>query len=209
MTLYDASRHLGLRRGKLNSTLDFPDSLIHWLLAAASAATVGFFAAGLTMYFERTPRPLWVLALHYLSMVLVTLSLLGVLFLPTRADIWVGVGIVMYASAITIFLAAIEAAKRTRLQRSFVDHPLPDRLITEGPYRWVRHPFCTGYLLGAFASPMGIDHPVMFLIAVPLAIISVTAAVREERVWLSGSRADEYREYRRRTGMFLPFIGRG
>jgi protein-S-isoprenylcysteine O-methyltransferase Ste14 len=44
---------------------------------------------------------------------------------------------------------------------------------------------------------------------VPLVVVTLAAAIREERVWLSGSRAEEYREYRRRTGMFIPFIGRG
>jgi protein-S-isoprenylcysteine O-methyltransferase Ste14 len=115
----------------------------------------------------------------------------------------------MYAGALAVFLAAIEAAKRTRLQRSFVDHPLPDRLITDGPFKWVRHPFCAGYLLGAFAGPVGIHDPVMLAVAAPLVAIAIMAAVREERVWLSGPRADEYAGYRRRTGMFVPFIGRG
>lgn len=188
--------------------MQFPDSLIHWLLVAASAAAVGFFAAGLTLYFEKSPRPLWVLAVHYLSMVLALAAFLGVLFLPTRADPWVAAAIVMYAAAIAIFLSSIEAAKRTRLQRSFVDHPLPDRLITDGPYKWIRHPFCTGYLLGALAGPVGIDHPGMLLIAAPLAVLSIYAAVHEERVWLAGPKSEEYRAYRRRTGMFLPFIGR-
>lgn len=169
---------------------------------------MGFFGVGLTLYFERAPRPLWVRTVHYVSMVLALLGFLGTLFLPTRADVFVGVAIAMYTAAIAIFLAAIESAKRTRLQRSFVDLPLPDRLITGGPYKWVRHPFCAGYLLGALAGPVGIDHPVMFLFAAPLAVISIVAAVREERVWLSGPRAAEYREYRGRTGMFIPFIGR-
>jgi protein-S-isoprenylcysteine O-methyltransferase Ste14 len=189
--------------------VQFPDTLTHWLLVAASAAAVGFFAAGLTLYFERAPRPLWVLAVHYLSMAVALGSFLGVLFLPTRSDPWVGAAIAMYVTSIAIFLAAIESAKRTRLQRSFVDHPLPDRLITDGPYKWVRHPFCLGYLLGALAGPIGIDHPLMFVFAAPLAVIAVAAAVREEQVWLSGPRADEYREYRRLTGMFIPFVGRG
>lgn len=170
---------------------------------------MGFFAAGLTLYFERAPRPAWVLAVHYVSMVLALLGVLGVVFLPIRSDPWVAAAIAMYTLAIAIFLAAIESAKRTRLQRSYVDHPLPDRLITDGPYKWVRHPFCTGYLLGALAGPVGINHPGMFLVAVPLAGISIFAAVREERVWLSGARAVEYRDYQRRTGMFLPFLGRG
>ena len=189
--------------------MDFPDSLIHWLLVAASAAAVGFFAAGLTLYFERSPRPLWVLTVHYVSMVLALLGFLGVLFLPTRSDPWVAIAIAMYSGAIAMFLAAIEAARRTRLQRSFVDHPLPDRLITDGPYKWVRHPFCTGYLLGTLAGPVGIAHPVMIAVSIPLALVSIAAALREERVWMSGPRADEYREYRQRTGMFVPFLGRG
>jgi protein-S-isoprenylcysteine O-methyltransferase Ste14 len=47
------------------------------------------------------------------------------------------------------------------------------------------------------------------LVAALLAAVTISAAVREERVWLSSPRADEYREYRRRTGMFIPFVGRG
>lgn len=188
--------------------LHYPDSLLHWLLAASSAATVAFFGIGLTAYFERAPRPAWVLLLHYLSMVFALAGLAGVILLPARQDRWVGVAIAMYLLALSVFLSAIEAARRTRLQRSFVDHPLPDRLITDGPFRWVRHPFCTGYLLAALAAPVAIQHPAMWLVAVPLVMLSISAAFREERIWLAGPRADEYRDYQRRTGMFVPFVGR-
>lgn len=189
--------------------LQLPQTLIQWVLTGASAAMVLFFAAGLTLYFERSPRPGWVIAVHYGSLVLALLGFLGVMLLPPRSDPWVGAGIAMYMLAIAIFLAAIESAKRTRLQRSFIDLPLPDRLITDGPFRWVRHPFCTGYLLGALAGPVAIDHVVMWFLAAPLMLVTILAAIREERVWLSSPRAEEYREYRRRTGTFVPFIGRG
>jgi protein-S-isoprenylcysteine O-methyltransferase Ste14 len=189
-------------------TLQLPQTLIHWLLTGTSASIVLFFAAGLTLYFERGTRPGWVMALHYGSLVLALVEFGGVMLLPPRADPWVGTGIAMYMVAIALFLAAIEAAKRTRLQRSFIDLPLPDRLITDGPFRWIRHPFCTGYLLGALAGPVAIDHAVMPVLAAPLMLMTIYAAMREERVWLSGPRADEYRAYRRRTGTFVPFIGR-
>jgi protein-S-isoprenylcysteine O-methyltransferase Ste14 len=189
-------------------SLHLPQSLIHWLLGGAAAAAVTFFAVGLTLYFERSPRPLWVMAVHYVSMVLAILQVAGVLLLTPRSDAFAALGIVMYSLSIALYLSAIEAARRTRLQRSFVDHPLPDRLITDGPYRWVRHPFGAGYLLGALAAPLAIADLRMFLIAIPLMIATVLAAAREERVWLSSPRADEYREYRRKTGMFIPFIGR-
>jgi protein-S-isoprenylcysteine O-methyltransferase Ste14 len=190
-------------------TLTFPSSVIHWLLAGAATTASMFFATGLTLYFERPSRPPWVLAIHYASMTIVLLQVGGVLFLEPRADPFVAIAVGMYLGSIALYLAAIEAAKRTRLQRSFIDHPLPDRLITDGPYRWVRHPFGTGYLLGALAAPIGIADGRMIAIALPLVAATVFAAVREERVWLASPRGDEYRDYRRRTGMFIPFIGRG
>ncbi|MEO7157371.1 MAG: isoprenylcysteine carboxylmethyltransferase family protein [Vicinamibacterales bacterium] len=142
-------------------------------------------------------------------MLLALTGFAGVLLLEPRGDAWVFAAIVMYIAALAMFLAAIEAAKRTRLQRSFIDHPLPDRLIIDGHFKWVRHPFCTGYLLGALAGPVGIRHPVMLIIAAPLVVIALLAAIREEGVWLSGPHAEQYADYRHRTGMFIPFIGRG
>lgn len=167
-----------------------------------------FFAGGLTLYFERAPRPGWVVLVHYVSLVLALLQFLSVLGFAPRSDPFVVIGVVMYWGAILLFLSAIEAAKRTRLQRSFIDLPLPDRLITNGPFRWVRHPFGSGYLLGALAAPVAIDHIVTVVVAIPLIVIVIAAALREERVWLSSpTRADEYRAYKKRTRMFIPFIG--
>jgi protein-S-isoprenylcysteine O-methyltransferase Ste14 len=190
-------------------TLPWPQSLLHWLAAGSAAAAVVFFAAGLTTYFERAPRPLWVIVLHYGSMILAIVQVAGVAMLPPRSDAGLAGAIAMYSTSVVLFLAAIESAKRTRLQRSFIDHPLPDRLITDGPYRWVRHPFNSGYLLGALAAPVAVDDWRMIAVTIPLVLVTFWAALREERVWLSSARAEEYRAYRRRTGMFIPFIGRG
>jgi len=189
-------------------SLQLPQTLIHWLLAGAAASAVTFFAAGLTLYFERSQRPLWVMAVHYVSMVMAILQVSGVLLLTPRSDAFAALGIVMYSGSIALYLSAIEAAQRTRLQRSFVDHPLPDRLITHGPYRWMRHPFGAGYLLGALAAPIAVQDVRLYLIAIPLMTATILAAAREERVWLASPRGDEYRDYRRKTGMFIPFIGR-
>jgi protein-S-isoprenylcysteine O-methyltransferase Ste14 len=192
-------------------TFHLPETLIHWLLVGSSAATVLFFAGGLTLYFERSPRPAWVLLIHYASVVLSVVQVAVLFVFPTRLEPFVAAAIAMFTAAILLFLSSIEAANRSRLrlQRSFVDYPLPDRLITDGPYRWVRHPFGVGYLLAALATPIAIDHWLPLLIAAPLVAFVIAAAVREEQVWLSSpARSDEYREYRRKTGMFIPFIGR-
>ncbi len=82
-------------------------------------------------------------------------------------------------------------------------------LVTEGPYRWVRHPMYTSlYLLVAsifLASANG-------LVGVPgiasLTIILLNRVRREEAVMLE-QLGEPYRAYMQRTGRFLPRIGVG
>ena len=182
-----------------------PGSGAHWLLTFSALAAVSFFCIGLTSYFERrADRPLWVRGLHDAGTLLSLVHLTAIFLLEPRSDRFAIAGVMMYTVAVALFLAAIEAANRTRLQRAFVDLPLPDRLVTDGPYRWVRHPFYVGYIIGALAPMVAIDHGVVFAASSLMVLMTVTAAIREERVWLSSPRADAYRDYCTRTGMFFP-----
>ena len=194
----------------MNTGLQLPQTAAHWVLVGAATIAIIFFAVGLTTYFEAPKiRPRWVGLIHDSALVLALVHLVGTILLPPRSDRWAVAGILLYTLAVAVFLSAIEAARRTRLQRSFIDFPLPDRLITEGPFTWVRHPFFLGYILGALAAPIAISSLGLTILALCMITTTVSAAVREERVWLESPRADQYREYRRRTGMFVPFIGRG
>ena len=189
--------------------MNLPSTVAHWLFACAAAGAVAFFFVGLPSYLERRPdRPLWVRGIHDAGLLLSLAHLAGAFFLPPRSDNFAVAGIIMYTASVALFLSAMEAAAETRLQRMYIDHPLPDRLITDGPYRWVRHPFYLGYIIGALAPAVAIDSVWMVLISATMIAITVTAAFREEGIWLASSRADAYREYQRRTGMFLPFVTR-
>jgi protein-S-isoprenylcysteine O-methyltransferase Ste14 len=190
--------------------VQLPQTVAHWVLAGSGTAAIIFFAVGLTTYFEAPKqRPKWVGLVHDSSLVLALIHLAATILIAPRSDRWAYAGVALYWSAMAIFLSAIEAARRTRLQRSFIDYPLPDRLITDGPFRWVRHPFFVGYILGALAAPVAIHSILLWLIAAGMITTSVSAAVREEQVWLASPRGEQYREYRKHTGMFLPFVGRG
>ena len=187
--------------------MNLPSTVAHWLFACAATGAVGFFFVGLPSYLERRPdRPLWVRGIHDGGLLLSLGHLAGAFFLAPRSDNFAVAGIVMYTASVALFLSAMEAAAETRLQRMFIDHPLPDRLITDGPYGWVRHPFYLGYIIGALAPAVAIDSAWMVLVSVMMMAITVTAAIREEVVWLASPRADTYREYQNRTGMFLPFV---
>ena len=189
--------------------MTFPVTISHWLFAFAAAGAVAFSFIGLPSYLERrTDRPLWVRGIHDVGLLLALAHLAGVFFLTPRSENFAAVGMMMYTFAVALFLSAMEAATGTRLQRAFIDQPLPDRLITVGPYRWVRHPFYLGYIIGALAPAVAINSGWMVSITIVMIAIVVVAAVREERVWLASPRADAYRDYQRRTGMFLPKLAR-
>ena len=53
---------------------------------------------------------------------------------------------------------------------------------------------------------MAVDSLGLVAIALMMVVLTVSAAIREERVWLASPRGDEYRAYQRRTAMFIPFV---
>lgn len=81
------------------------------------------------------------------------------------------------------------------------------RLATGGPYALVRHPQYTGIFLALFGE--GVVHwPTVFsLAAFPIIVIAYTLLARKEERQMIEKFGDEYREYRRRTPMFLPHWG--
>ena len=78
------------------------------------------------------------------------------------------------------------------------------RLITRGPYRWIRHPAYGGALLTIVGVPLALGTwaGALVTVGVGAAVYSYRARVEEQA--LVGAFGDEYREYRRRTWKFLP-----
>ncbi len=76
-------------------------------------------------------------------------------------------------------------------------------LVTDGPYRWVRHPFYV-----AFAMAMAADSLVtanwFLALSGAVAVALITIRTRTEEQKLIERFGDEYRHYMERTGRFLP-----
>lgn len=76
-------------------------------------------------------------------------------------------------------------------------------LVTQGIYRWIRHPQYTGFMLVTLGMlldwatlPMAIMWPIMAVLYYRLA--------RKEESEMSGQFGEAYRRYQKHTGMFLP-----
>lgn len=80
------------------------------------------------------------------------------------------------------------------------------RLITQGPYRFVRHPMYVSLLLGAGAVALASHGVAQGLLWLVLLLVLEGKAAMEER--LLAQRWPAYAAYRARTGRFMPRAGR-
>lgn len=89
-----------------------------------------------------------------------------------------------------------------------VDPAARTELITHGTFALVRNPIFTGVLLAEIGLAVGCARPVAALGAA-LALAGCAAQVRMiEEPYLTRVHGDRYRQYARRTGRFVPGLGR-
>ncbi len=81
---------------------------------------------------------------------------------------------------------------------------VPDALCDEGPYRLVRHPLYSSYILTFLAVAVAYPGPISLTILVCNLGLFVQAAITDERSLARSDLASEYAAYKARTGMFLP-----
>ena len=115
---------------------------------------------------------------------------------------WLGVGIGVLCVAMIYWLFSsignsISPTSATRQQHT---------LITSGPYRWVRHPLYTVGSSLFVAFGMMADN--WFIAALGmLAFVAMASRTPKEEANLIEKFGDEYREYMKHTGRYLPKLG--
>lgn len=114
-------------------------------------------------------------------------------------------GFLLQCAGIGLFVVTIGASRAARLRMAF-DAGNPRGLVTEGPYRYVRHPFYVSYLIYFSGFAIATWSWIALGPLVVLLAIYIRAARMEEGKFANTPMSAEYEAYRRRTGMFVPRI---
>lgn len=116
---------------------------------------------------------------------------------------------VTHFAAITAITAAMVAGITLNivglvtLRRAFTIVTEARHLVRSGPYRWVRHPVYASHFVVFGCATLLHHHPLGVAIYVLWAVFAVIRARREERKLAAVF--PEYADYRRTTGMFIPW----
>ena len=110
--------------------------------------------------------------------------------------------ITSYLLASLLFYWSITTAKE-------LDFAFSDRvgsLITNGPFKIVRHPFYTSYMVIWATNTIMFNSLLLWLSLLALIFFYYKSALKEENLILNSVHADEYNELRKNVGMFLPKV---
>jgi protein-S-isoprenylcysteine O-methyltransferase Ste14 len=115
-------------------------------------------------------------------------------------------GCMLFVLSLTLFLRCALLTRRRKLTLAF-SRDTPTFVLTVGPYRWVRHPFYSSYLLAYLAGVVVSGHLAALTVLLGMVGIYTFAASAEERKFEESALKEEYRSYAHRAGRFLPKLG--
>jgi protein-S-isoprenylcysteine O-methyltransferase Ste14 len=169
-------------------------------LCVISFAIFGLAGGLLFKPFGRYPAELrLVLAIGGVSL----LAEIGGVALWEAAGARAYIGMAMFLLALALMLWAAWHLRGQRITRTYCQDS-PIKLIITGPYRLMRHPCYTSYLLAYAAGAVASGCPWLWLVLAAEVVLYIHAALFEEKKFEKSALAAQYAAYRARTGMFLP-----
>lgn len=116
---------------------------------------------------------------------------------------WIGIGFTALAGALLVWTFQSLGKNLTDTVVTRREHSL----VTSGPYRWVRHPLYLACGLGVVGGSVATANW-FFAIVGTIVLTLLVRRTRIEEARLVERFGDEYRNYMRHVGRFLPWIFR-
>lgn len=114
---------------------------------------------------------------------------------------------------ITVFIAAgsiwlvFSAVRTLGAQWAYIARVTAGhRLVTEGPYRWVRNPIYTGMLGMMLATGLAVSNWIAFPIAIVVFGVGTYIRVSREEKLLHSEFGEQWDDYKRRVSAVLPGV---
>ncbi len=167
-----------------------------------SLAILQSFNWAITRHFksERVPTGMKLIMAASTITLLAYLALVWTGAAPASAQL---AGMALEVCGFGLFAVTVAATRQLKFKLAF-DEETPDHLMMSGPYRYIRHPFYTSYLIFwsgfALITLSWLSLPLLAM----MAAIYYTAAVSEDRKLAGSALADQHALYREKTGMFWP-----
>ena len=117
----------------------------------------------------------------------------------------VAASIFLYGLSLVLFWWAIFTAKS--LDFAFSNEV--GSIVTTGPFKIIRHPFYTSYMLAWFTSSFLFNSLILWITLLYLVAFYFLSARKEEAVIMKSVYSNEYKNYVKNVGMFLPRIKNG
>ena len=176
-------------------------------LTVAAANHTLFFLSG-KLFFKPQPgklsrRHFLVFATSYLAIAGASLGNLAkqppVHHLARRA------GVLTSLASTVLFIAAVWATRKSPLTPIHSDDA-PKHILREGPYKYIRHPFYTSYLINFSGTALMANGATGWACVAAALWIYVRAARAEERKFARSTLAAEYAAYAETTAVIIPGI---
>jgi protein-S-isoprenylcysteine O-methyltransferase Ste14 len=174
-----------------------PAWLIHLTAAAVCQAAIAWVTKSNFVVQGRLPiGSAVVIAANAIGLILVVLAMLD----HTRDTI---VPLPLYGLCLALLIWTVRATRDKGLTVAFTNDT-PKRIVRDGPYRWVRHPFYLSYLLFWLANALATSAWEPWLVFAFMVGLYTAAAKMEERKFARSALRHDYARYKREIGMFLP-----
>lgn len=136
-------------------------------------------------------------------------GLLSIVYVAASAPLggWPTVAMALYFASFALMAWSFTETKGQDLPIAFSTAP-PARLVTTGPYAWVRHPFYMAYMLFWSAAPVATGRVWLAVFPLVLAILYRKAARAEEERFARSWLAQDYASYARRVPGPAFWLGR-